>query len=151
MRVPAIRRFPQFIVRRRQAAGMRNEYGEFIPGVNATAVLPASVQPVRLEDVDLPEGARLSERLRILVPAGIERVLGTADLMTWNGDLLLWNGDRMTWGGDDRFVPGDRNPLIAAFGDARGDEVEIDSMVYTVSESQLWAGSHTRAVLLRET
>ena len=151
MRVPAIRRFPEFIVRRRQGPGMRNDYGEFVPGAIVTAVLPASVQPIRLEDLNLPEGERLSERLRVYVPAGIHRVVGTPDMFGWNGDRFLWNGQPFAWGGDDRFVPGDRNPLIAAFGDARGDEVEIESTVYAVEESQLWPGSHTRAVLLRET
>ena len=41
--------------------------------------------------------------------------------------------------------------LAAAFEDAQADNVVVDGLEYVVEESQSWRGSHTRAVLLRET
>ena len=45
-------------------------------------------------------------------------------------------------------VPG---ALAAAFEDAQADAVVVDGLEYVVEESQSWPGSHTRAILLRET
>ena len=47
---------------------MRNEYGEYVPGARSESTFRASVQPVSLEDVDAPEGARLLHRLKIYIP-----------------------------------------------------------------------------------
>ena len=41
--------------------------------------------------------------------------------------------------------------LAAAFEDRGADAVVVDGLEYVVEESQSWRGSHTRAVLLRET
>lgn len=41
--------------------------------------------------------------------------------------------------------------LAAAFEDAEADTVIVDGLEYVVEESQSWRGSHTRAILLRET
>ena len=41
--------------------------------------------------------------------------------------------------------------LAAAFEDALADTAVVDGLEYVVEESQSWRGSHTRAVLLRET
>ena len=147
MRRLALRRFPNEVVRRRQGAGGFNEFGEFEPGAVVTAVLPASVQPLSLEDQNFVVGAQLMERLKLYVPTGIERVVGTGDVLAWGGDNLLWGGQPLQWG----YISGDLNPLAAAFDDRGADEVEYAGVIYTVEESQLWRGSYCRAVLLRET
>ena len=147
----SLRRYPREIVRRRQGPGMRNEQGRFEPGAIITAILPAAVQPIRLEDLDLPEGSRFRERLAVFVPTGIERVVAMGDALTWNGDALLWNGQPITWGGVSGYVDGDLNPLAAAFEDREADNAIFAGLEYVVEESQLWRGSHCRAVLLRET
>ena len=132
---------------------MRNEYGEFVPGAVVAAILPARVEPISIEDLNAPEGSRLTDRARVYVPTGIEiRPTGPiAGFFTWNDDVLLWNGDRFGWGRQDVIDTGDSNPLAAAFAMGEADTVEFASMVYEVVESQLWNRSHTRAVLLRET
>ena len=151
MRRLALRRFPNEVVRRRQGAGGFNEFDEFEPGAVVTAVLPASVQPLSLEDQNFVVGAQLMERLKVYVPTGIERVVGTGDVLAWGGDNLLWGGQPLQWGGFTGYISGDLNPLAAAFDDRGADEVEYAGVIYTVEESQLWRGSHCRAVLLRET
>ncbi|MCY4002502.1 MAG: hypothetical protein OXF33_02160 [Rhodospirillales bacterium] len=47
------------------------------------------------------------------------------------------------------FVP-EPDALAAAFDDAEADTVVYGSLEFTVEESQSWPGSHTRAVLLRQ-
>ena len=151
MRWLPLRRFPREVIRRRQGPGMFNRAGEFEPGAVVQAILPARVQPIRLEDLDLSEGSRFLERLAVYVPTGIERVVGTGDTLTWAGDDLTLNGEPLTLGGFTGYVDGDLNPLAAAFEDREADEVEFAGFTYVVEESQLWRGSHCRAVLLRET
>ena len=85
----ALRRFPHEVVRRRQGAGGFNEFGEFEPGAVVTAILPASAQPLSLEDQNFVGGEQLMERIRVFVPVGIERVVGTGDVLQWGGDNLL--------------------------------------------------------------
>ena len=41
--------------------------------------------------------------------------------------------------------------LSAAFEDDAADRVVVGGLAYAVEESQSWRGSHTRAILLRET
>ena len=65
---PAARRFPDTITRRRQEPGSRNQCGEFEPGPIIETAFRASVQPLGVEDKDLPEGARLSHRRKVFVP-----------------------------------------------------------------------------------
>ena len=66
----AARRFPDHITRRREASGSRNEFGEWVPGAMTETALRASVQPVRLEDVDeARDGTRLVDYRKVLVPA----------------------------------------------------------------------------------
>ena len=48
------------------------------------------------------------------------------------------------------FVPAE-NALLAAFGDREADHVIVFGTDFVVEESRSWPGSHTRAVLLRET
>ena len=151
MRRLSLRRFPHEIVRRRQAPGQFNRAGEFVPGAVTEAILPASIQPAKLEDLDLPEGSRYSERLAVFVPVGVERVVGTGDVLTWAGDVLLLDGEPLTLGGVSGYVADDSEPLAAAFDDAQADEVLFAGLSFVVEESQLWAGSHCKATLLRET
>ena len=107
------RRFPDTITRRRQGPGGFNQYGEFEPGAVQETEFKASIQPLKLEDLDTTGGARVSHRLKVYIPE-----------------------------------PG---ALAAAFGDAEADQVLVDGLEYVVEESKTWRGSHTRAVLLRET
>ena len=151
MRRLPLRRFPQELIRRREGPTTYNFYGEAVPGAVVTAVLPASIQPISLEDQNFVGGSMLRERVRVFVPTGIQRVVGTGDALTWAGDDLLWNGSPLQWGGTTGYVGADENPLAAAFEDTGADAVEIGTVTYVVEESQLWAGSHCRAVLLRET
>ena len=131
---------------------MFNRAGEFEPGAVVQAILPARVQPIRLEDLDLPEGSRFLERLAVYVPTGIERIVGSSEILMWAGDDLTLNGEPLTLGsGFTGYVDGDQNPLASAFEDRGADEVEFAGAVFVVEESQLWRGSHTRAVLLRQT
>ena len=151
MKRPSLRRFPDEIVRRRQHAGSRNEFGEFEPGATVETILPASVQPLGVNDLDQSEGERLSDRRKVYVLAGIARRVGGADRVTWGSDTLLWNGAAITWGGAaDAFVADDTEPLRAAFEDRQADQVVVGGDVFTVEESQSWP-NHTEATLLRET
>ena len=108
----AARRFPDSITRRRGMPGHRNEFGEWVPGNVMEMTFRASVQPLGVEDLDLPEGTRLSDRRKVYVP--------------------------------------EPDALVAAFDDAQADTVVIDGETFTVEESQSWADSHTKAVVLRE-
>ena len=148
MRRLSLRRFPHGVVRRRQQPGMRNQFGEFVPGQTVEVILPASIQPAKLEELALPEGSRYSERLVVFVPVGVERVVGSGEIISWAGDELLLNGEPVQWGGT---IAGDSEPLAAAFEEAEADEVLYAGLSYVVEESQLWPGSHVKAVLLRET
>ena len=147
----AIRRFPDAIVRRRQGPGDFNEFGEFEEGQIVTVVLPAVVQPLKLEDSDFAGGVQLVDRVKVYVPTGIERIVTPGDVLSWYGEALRWNGEPLMWGGFIGYRTGDENPLAAAFEDRGADEVEIGTARYVVEESELWRGGHVRAILLRET
>ena len=149
----ALRRFPHEVIRRRQAAGAFNEYGEYVEGGTITAVLPASIQPILLSDINAAAGVSLLARLAVFVPVGIERVVAAGENagLEWAGDELTWNGERLTWGGFSGYQLSDDSPLQAAFDDRGADTVELAGTFFVVEESQLWRGSHCRAVLLRET
>ena len=151
MRRLALRRFPHEVIRRRQGPGERNEYGEYVEGGIIAAILPASIQPLSLTDTDTQAGVSLLSRLAVFVPVGIERIVGDGDVLTWGGDVLEWNGDPLQWGGFTGYQASSGSPLQAAFDDRGGDAVEIAGTIFVVEESQLWTGSHCRAVLLRET
>ena len=60
-------RFPDTIIRRRESPGERSDAGEYIHGAVSQTTFKASVQPVNLEDVDAPEGARLLHRLKVYI------------------------------------------------------------------------------------
>lgn len=150
MRRPALRRFPREVIRRRQGAGVWNVYGEYEAGPIARVILPASIQPLSLEDNDLVGGSQLAERMRVFVPVGIERRLVAGEVVTFLGDVLLLNGSPVRFGASTGYLAGDSNPLAAAFDDRGADGVEIGTTTYTVEESQLWVGSHCRAILLRQ-
>ena len=148
---PALRRFPDVVVRRREGPGGYSAYGEPSPGAVVTAALPASIQPISLQDQNFVGGEMLRERIKVYCPVGIERVAGDGDVLTWAGAVLTWGGSPLQWGGFSGVAVGADNPLQAAFDDRGADEVEIAGTIYVVEESQLWSGSHCRAILLRET
>ena len=52
MRRPAVRRFPQEVIRRRQGVGDYNQFGEFEPGPVVETPLPALIQPLEIQDSD---------------------------------------------------------------------------------------------------
>ena len=97
----ALRRFPHEVIRRRQAPGAFNEYGEYVEGGTITAVLPASIQPILLSDINAAAGVSLLARLAVFVPVGIERVVAAGENagLEWAGEELTWNGEPLTWGG----------------------------------------------------
>ena len=109
----AARRFPDTITRKRTTPGMRNQFGEFVPGMETETELRASVQPMSLKDADFAGGVQVSHRLSVHVP--------------------------------------EPDALSAAFEDDAADRVVVGGLAYAVEESQSWRGSHTRAILLRET
>ena len=147
----ALRRFPHEVIRRRQGPGSRNQYGEQVVGGIVTAILPASIQPLSLTDTNTAAGVSLLSRLAVFVPVAVERVVGDGDVLTWAGDDLEWNGAPLQWGGFSGYQASSDSPLQAAFDDRGADAVEIAGTIFVVEESQLWRGSHCRAVLLRET
>lgn len=61
-------RFPDTIIRLREAPGERNQFGEWEPGAVAEIKFRASVQPIKLEDVDAVEGSRLVHRRKVYIP-----------------------------------------------------------------------------------
>ena len=151
MRRLPLHRFPDNIIRSRTGPGRYNDYGEYVSGTVFRAVLAASVQPVKTEDLQLAEeGTRLSETLKVYVPVRIDRPVRAGDVLTWDGDMLLWNGAPLLWSGATIDGSGDYDPLYAAKDDTVADRVTFAGVAYKVSESQLWPGSHVRAILFRE-
>ena len=147
----ALRRFPNEVVRRRQAPGGFDEYGESAPGAVVETIFPARVLPLTLEDRDFVGGVSLVERLKVYVPRGIARRRGQGDALTWNGDVLTWNGDPLRWGGGDgALIEDDSIPFLAAFDDRQADVLVHAGVAYVVEESQSWP-RYTRAIVLRET
>ena len=147
-----LRRFPNEVVRQREGPGSRNDFGKWVPGQIVRTILPALVQPISLEDNNLTGGVQLSERLTVHVPVGVQRTIAAGDSLRWNGAELLWNNAPLSWGrAAGEVIPGDENPLAAAFEDRAADHAEFAGAVYVVEKSQLWAWSHTRAILLRQT
>lgn len=63
----AARRFRDTITRKRTAPGTY-ERGQYVPGPVTETDLPASVQPLAIEDKDFVGGDRLEERLKVFVP-----------------------------------------------------------------------------------
>ena len=61
-------RFPDTIIRIRTTPGMRNMFGEYVPGVKVEKNFPASVQPMSLKDAEDAGGVSVSERLSVYVP-----------------------------------------------------------------------------------
>ena len=83
------RRFPDRITRRRQGPGERNRFGEFEPGAVVETELPASIQPLANEDLDVVEGSRLIERFKVFVPSPDALVAAFDDRQA---DAVLWDG-----------------------------------------------------------
>ena len=67
-RLASRRRFPDTIIRRRIAAGYRDENGEWIPGGAVDVEFAATVQPLGVADSELVGGAQLSDRRAIYIP-----------------------------------------------------------------------------------
>ena len=86
----SLRRFPDRIVRRRQAPGDRNSAGEFVPGATTDTVFRASVQPLKLADADIAGGVQLAETFKIYIaePDALAAAFDDyrqADTVRWNG------------------------------------------------------------------
>ena len=151
MRRLALRRFPNQVVRRRQGPGIRNFYGEFVPGAIVETIYPARVLPLSLEDSDFVGGVSLVERLKVFMPRGIARRRGEGDALAWAGSVLTWNGEPLVWGGGDGMLfAEDSIPFLAAFEDRQGDALVFAGVSYVVEESQSWP-RYSRAIALRET
>ena len=148
MRRLALRRFPNEVVRRRQAPGAANFYGEFEPGTVIETIYPARVLPLSLEDSDFVGGTSLLERLKVFVPRGIVPVRGEGDALTWAGSVLTWNGAPLRWGGGDgTLVAENSEPFRAAFEDRQADTLVFAGVEYIIEESQSWrpaVRSHAR-------
>ena len=148
----ALRRFPESITRRRQASGTRNRAGEWVPGAVEETELRASVQPLKLEDVDMEDGSRLSEMLKVYTPAH-ESLLAAADYCLPENDPerslaiddLVRRGIVTVQDGAD-LKDGEETQL--AFG---ADQIVWLGQVFTVLESRSWPGGHTRATIIRAT
>ena len=109
------------------------------------------IQPAGLVDVNQGGVTQLSERLVVFVPVGIERRLTGDEPVTLRRRSILLRGAPVVFPTFGGLVAGDANPLAAAFDDRGGDRVEVGINVFVVVRSELWAGSHARAELLRET
>ena len=144
----ALRRFPDTIVRRREAEGRRNAYGEWTPGEVTDIELRAAVQPLELADDNLAGGAQLIQMLKVFTPPIYERVGTARAILTVHGEPLTLMGAPLTLGlGSETF---DRASVTAAFVSAGADRVVWGGFTYVVIESRAWA-SHVRATLLLET
>ena len=146
MRLSA-RRFPDTIVRRRELPGRRDSFGEWIAGQSMDEDLRASIQPLKLEDVDLEAGAQLAQRLKVFVLPRREKIATSRATLLYNGDPLTFRGDPLTLFAG--FEISDRHALAAAFEAAGADKVIVEGAVFVVEESRTWR-SFTRATLLRE-
>ena len=93
MRHLALRRFRDTITRRRHGPGMRNNAGEYVEGMVTETELAASVQPLRVEDVDAVEGSLLSERLKVYVAEENALMAAFEDR---GADTVLWLGTEYT-------------------------------------------------------
>ena len=108
----ALRRFPERITRRRQEPGGMNAFGEFIEGTITEVELPASVQPLDLQDADIAGGVSLVERLRIYVPEpdALRAAFDDAE-----ADAVAWLGLEFTVE-ESRSWPGSHTPRDRAEG-----------------------------------
>ena len=99
MKLPP-RRYRDTIIRRRDAPGFRDTYGEWIPGTIIETTLRASVQPMTLQDIDSVAGSRLSDRRKVFVPAPDALRAATdaakADRALIGGELFVVE-DSMSW------------------------------------------------------
>ena len=89
----SLRRFPDRIVRRREAPGDRNGAGEFVPGAITEIELRASVQPLKLADADIAGGAQLSETFKVYIPEPDALAAAFDDRQA---DAVRWNGATFT-------------------------------------------------------
>ena len=146
MRLSA-RRFPDTIVRRRSLPGMRDGFGEWVPGQSLDVSLRASIQPLALTDAELAGGDQLVHRLKCYVLPRRERISTAVATVLYSGDPLTFRGDPLTLFAG--FEIADRHALAAAFEAAGADKVIVDGAVFVVEESRTWR-SFSRATLLRE-
>ena len=142
------RRFRDIIIRRRSLPGMRDGFGEWQAGATMDVELRASVQPLKLEDVDLAGGVQLTQRLKCYVLPRRERTSAAVATLLYNGDPLTFHGDPLTLFEGSEIT--DRHALAAAFEAAGADKVIVEGAVYVVESSRTWP-TFTRATLLRET
>ena len=89
----AARRFPDSITRRRGMPGFRNDFGEYVPGNVMEVTFRATVQPLGVEDLDLPEGSRLSDRRKVYVPVPDALVAAFGDAQA---DTVVITGETFT-------------------------------------------------------
>ena len=144
----ATRRFPDTIIRRREMPGMRNAYGEWVPGETADVEMRAHVLPLKTEDADLEAGAQVRRRLKLFVLPFRSRVSTAAATLLHNGNPLTLHGSPLTLFAG--FETMDADALAAAFEAAGADRVIIDGVEFVVESSQNWR-SYSRATILRET
>ena len=79
-------RFPHTVTRRRFAVTL-NQYAEPIT-THVDAEFPASIQPIELDPLTLPEGVRLSDRLRVYTLPGVLRGVDPATRTASDGILV---------------------------------------------------------------
>lgn len=103
----APRRFPDRIVRLREAAGDYGEDGVYVAGTVVERELRAAVQPLTLQDVDSPGGAVLSDRRKVYIPlpsalrAAAEDV--KADKVMLAGEVYVVD-ESMAWRGHTQAI-----------------------------------------------
>ena len=82
------RRFPDTILRRREVPGMY-VVGEWVPGAVVETGFRASVQPLKVEDVDFEGGAQFSRKLKVYIaqPDALAAAFedSTADVVVYGG------------------------------------------------------------------
>lgn len=116
-----LRIFPDRIMRRRQAPGYRDRFGEFQPGSVTEKSLACSIQPDAATGVLTPEGERREEELVIYFPLNPAAAARSAV------------GDGV-----------DPAPRSAA-GLAEADEFDWDGRRWSVESVRTWSRSHARA------
>ena len=147
-----MRRWPDTVVRLREAPGSFDGTGRRTPGAVTETTLPASVQPLGLSSLPGEPGDQYLDRLRLFVPNLERAAAGSAQALAWGASVLLWGGDRLDWGTSTGggLRASDGAPLAAGFEDRAADRVRLaDGRVFKVQMSEAWPG-HVEAVLVRE-
>lgn len=90
---PASRLFPHTVTRRRYGAAGYTDYGKYEVGAPIETDFRASVEPLKLEDIDTVGGAQLSDQIRVYIPEPDALAAAHDDKPA---DRVVFDGDEYT-------------------------------------------------------